>query len=90
VQKHQLTKNQENIPLTTGEFSLLCIFLEHPDRVMNRDTILEMTKGYDYSPLDRSIDVCVARLRKKIETNPTEPIYLRTIWGSGYLFSTES
>jgi two-component system phosphate regulon response regulator OmpR len=89
VQRHKLVKNQQDIPLTTGEFTLLRIFLEHPDRVLNRDKLLEMTKGYDHSPLDRSIDVCVGRLRKKIEPDPSEPVYLRTIWGAGYMFSQE-
>ena len=89
VEKHQLTRDNQEIPLTTGEFTLLRVFLEHANRVLNRDTLLEITKGYDRIPFDRSIDICVGRLRKKIETNPTEPIYLRTIWGAGYLFSTE-
>ncbi|MBE9559349.1 MAG: winged helix-turn-helix domain-containing protein, partial [Proteobacteria bacterium] len=57
--------------------------------VLNRDTLLEITKGYDHVPFDRSIDICVGRLRKKIEADPSKPIYLRTIWGAGYLFSTE-
>ncbi len=87
VQRHKLLKNDEDISLTTGEFTLLRIFLEHSNRVLNRDTLLEMTKGYDHSPLDRSIDVCVGRLRRKIESNPSEPVYLRTIWGAGYMFS---
>jgi len=89
VEKHQLSKGTENIPLTTGEFTLLRVFLEHANRVLHRDRILEITKGYDRIPFDRSIDICVGRLRKKIEDDPSEPIYLRTIWGAGYLFSTE-
>ena len=89
VEKHQLSKDQQDIPLTTGEFTLLRVFLENANRVLNRDTLLEKTKGYDHSPYDRSVDVCVGRLRKKIETDPTEPEYLRTIWGAGYLFTVE-
>jgi len=89
VQRHKLIRDHQDIPLTTGEFTLLRIFLEHSNRVLNRDTLLEMTKGYDHSPLDRSIDVCVGRLRRKIETDPSEPVYLRTIWGAGYMFSQE-
>ncbi len=89
VQKHKLVRSHQDIPLTTGEFTLLRIFLEHPNRVLNRDTLLEMTKGYDHSPLDRSIDVCVGRLRRKIEIDPSEPVYLRTVWGAGYMFSQE-
>ena len=89
VEKHQLTRDHQEIPLTTGEFTLLRVFLEHANRVLNRDTLLEITKGYDHVPFDRSIDICVGRLRKKIEADPSNPIYLRTIWGAGYLFSTE-
>lgn len=89
VEKHQLTKNSLDIPLTTGEFTLLRVFLENANRVLNRDTLLEKTKGYEHSPFDRSVDVCVGRLRKKIEADPSEPIYLRTIWGAGYLFTVD-
>ena len=50
-------------------------------------TYMDMLKGYDRDPFDRSIDVRVTRLRRKIETNPAEPAYIRTVWGQGYLFS---
>jgi len=90
VEKHQLSRDHQVIPLTTGEFTLLRVFLEHANRVLNRDTLLEITKGYDRSSFDRSVDICVGRLRKKIETDPSKPIYLRTIWGAGYIFSTEN
>ncbi len=89
LDNHQLRKDDIEIPLTKSEFTLLRTFLENPNRVVTRDTLLEQTKGYDHSPLDRSIDVCVGRLRRKIEIDPSEPIYLRTIWGSGYLFTTD-
>ena len=89
VEMHQLSKDQQDIPLTTGEFTLLRVFLENANKVLNRDTLLEKTKGYDHSPYDRSVDVCVGRLRKKIEVDPAEPVYLRTIWGAGYLFSMD-
>jgi DNA-binding response OmpR family regulator len=90
VEMHQLSKDGQNIPLTTGEFTLLRVFLENPNRVLNRDSLLEKTKGYDHSPLDRSIDVCVGRLRRKIEPDPAEPTYLRTIWGAGYIFTLDN
>lgn len=89
VDKHQLSRDHQEIPLTTGEFTLLRAFLEHSNRVLNRDTLLDITKGYGRTPFDRSIDISVGRLRKKIETDPSEPVYLRTIWGAGYMFSTE-
>ncbi|MCW9023250.1 MAG: response regulator [Gammaproteobacteria bacterium] len=89
AQKHKLTRNQQEIPLTSGEFTLLRIFLENSNRVLSRDALLEMTKGYDHAPFDRSIDVCVGRLRRKIESDPSEPVYLRTVWGTGYIFVPE-
>jgi DNA-binding response OmpR family regulator len=75
-----------NIPLTAGEFNLLCIFVEHPNRVLSRDNIMDMLKGYERSPFDRSIDVRVTRLRRKIEKDASAPEYIRTVWGEGYLF----
>ncbi len=86
---HKLTKGGLEIPLSTGEFTLLRLFLEHPDRVLSRDKIIQLTKGYERSTMDRSIDICVGRLRKKIEDDPSNSIYLRTVWGAGYLFSPE-
>lgn len=75
-----------NIPLTAGEFNLLRIFVEHPNRVLSRDNIMDMLKGYERSPFDRSIDVRVTRLRRKIEKDASAPEFIRTVWGEGYLF----
>lgn len=86
---HKLNKGEVEVPLSTGEFTLLRLFLEHPDRVLSRDKIIQLTKGYERSSMDRSIDICVGRLRRKIEDDPSKSIYLRTIWGAGYLFSPE-
>jgi len=86
---HKLSKGKQEIPLSTGEFTLLRLFLENPDRVLSRDKIIQLTKGYERSSMNRSIDICVGRLRKKIEEDPSNSIYLRTIWGAGYLFSSE-
>lgn len=83
---HKLTREGIDIPLTGGDYDLLKVFLEHPKRVLNRDLLLDRLKGYERDPFDRSIDVRVTRLRKKIEENPAEPLFIRTIWGEGYLF----
>lgn len=83
----RLTKAGVEINLTSAEFSILQIFTLHPNRVLSRDQLMDMLKGYDRDPFDRSIDVRVTRLRRKIETNPAEPAYIRTVWGQGYLFS---
>jgi len=83
----ELHKHCERLQLTAGEFNLLRIFVEHPNRVLGRDGIMDMLKGYERSPFDRSIDVRVTRLRRKIEDDPNAPQYIRTVWGEGYLFS---
>lgn len=75
------------IPLTGGEFELLRIFIEHPNHMLSRDHLITLMKGFERGAFDRSVDVRVARLRRKIEPDPETPVYLRTIWGQGYLFS---
>jgi len=87
INTRSLSKNGVDIPLTAGEFNLLRIFVDHPNRVLNRDLLMDLMKGYERSPFDRSIDVRVTRLRRKIETDPAAPEYVRTVWGEGYLFS---
>ncbi len=87
IDSRDLHKDGSNVPLTAGEFNLLRIFIEHPNRVLSRDSIMDMLKGYERSPFDRSIDVRVTRLRRKIEVDPNAPLYIRTVWGEGYLFA---
>lgn len=83
----RLTRDGENIALTGSEFDLLRIFAEQPNRVLDRDRLLDLLKGYERNPFDRSIDVQVARLRAKIEPDKKEPSYIRTVWGRGYIFT---
>ncbi len=82
-----LSRDGGDIPLTQAEFTLLKLFVEHPNRALSRDQIMDWLKGYERDPFDRSIDVRVTRLRKKIEDDPANPGYIRTVWGQGYLFS---
>jgi len=86
----ELTRNDEKIALTSGEFALLKIFVEHPNRVLSRDAIIDQLKGFERSPYDRSVDIRVTRLRRKIEEDPTSPVYIHTVWGEGYRFSPGS
>ena len=83
----KLRKDGVKTPLTSGELALLEAFVEHPNRILSRDTLVDLLKGYDRSPFDRSVDVRVTRLRRKIESDPKSPDFIRTIWGKGYLFS---
>lgn len=87
LDSHRLLKNGEEVVLTHAEFSLLKLLAEHPNRVLTRDQIMDMLKGYDRDPFDRSIDVRITRLRRKLEDDPAAPRYIRTVWGQGYLFS---
>ena len=75
----------QNVPLTGGEFDLLCAFARHPGRVLSRDFLLEQTRGREASPFDRTIDVQVGRLRKKIEADPDEPQIVKSVRGAGYI-----
>ena len=86
LHSRSLSREGADIPLTAGEFSLLRIFVEHPNRVLSRDSLMDLLKGYERMPFDRSIDVRVTRLRRKIEDDPATPVYVRTVWGEGYLF----
>ena len=79
-------RDGEVIPLTAMEFSLLRAFVEHRGRVLNRDQILQMAHDRDWDPFDRSIDIRISRLRRKIERNPSRPILIRTVRGLGYIF----
>jgi DNA-binding response OmpR family regulator len=90
AERHRLLRDGGEVTLTTGEFALLRVFAEHPNRVLERDALLERLKGYERNPFDRSIDVRVNRLRRKIETDPANPRYIRTVWGEGYMFCPEA
>jgi two-component system OmpR family response regulator len=75
------------LPLTAGEFDLLAAFAEHPRRVLSRDQLLDLTKGRAAGAYDRSIDVQLSRLRRKIEDDPNDPTLIKTVRGGGYLFT---
>jgi len=75
--------------LTTSEFNLLEAFVTRPHRVLSRDDIMDLLKGHEWSPLDRSIDNMVARLRKKIERDPDRPALIKTVRGVGYTFTAD-
>ena len=73
--------------LTTAEFDMLLMFARRPGRVLSRDNIMDLLKGHEWSPLDRSIDSLVARLRKKIESDSDAPQLIKTVRGVGYVFA---
>lgn len=75
------------VPLTAGEYELLLVFLENPGRTLSRDQLLDATRGREANPFDRTIDVQIARLRKKIEQDPKDPKVIITVRGGGYQFT---
>ncbi|MGF1457296.1 MAG: response regulator [Alphaproteobacteria bacterium] len=86
-QRNLETATGVTVPLSTGEFRLLMVFLAHPRIVLSRDQLLDLTRGRDAGPFDRSIDNQVSRLRRKIEEDPKDPQIIKTVWGGGYSFS---
>ena len=81
-----LTKNGTPISITSGEFELLKVFIDHPRQPLSRDQIMQLAKGRELDVFDRSIDVQISRLRKILEEDPTSPKFLQTMWGFGYIF----
>jgi two-component system, OmpR family, response regulator len=74
------------IPLTAMEFDLLKVFIERPNQVLDRDQLLTLTRNREWEPFDRSIDIRIARVRRKVESDPEHPQAIRTVRGAGYMF----
>ena len=81
-----LTRDGLPIQLTTGEFALLKVLVDHPHQPLSREKLMELSRGRDREPFDRVIDVQVSRLRKLIEERPSAPRFIQTVWGVGYVF----
>jgi len=86
LDSRNLSRDGQEITLTGGEYELLEIFVTHANRALSRDWLMDQLRGFERDPFDRSIDVRVNRLRKKIEEDPANPAYIRTQRGQGYLF----
>ena len=84
---HRLLRDGAEVPISGAEYELLLAFVQHPNRVLSRDDLIGWIKGYERDAFDRSIDVRVTRLRRKIERDPAHPVYIRTVRGEGYLFN---
>ncbi len=87
VHRHLVSATEVVVPLSGAEFRLLRIFLSHPNRVLNRDQLVELTQGKEADPLDRSIDVQVSRLRHRLGDDPREPQLIKTVRGEGYVLA---
>jgi DNA-binding response OmpR family regulator len=75
--------------LTTGEFSLIKVFVQHPRQPLAREKLMLLARGRDHEVFDRAIDVQVSRLRKLVEPDPAAPRYIQTVWGFGYVYVPE-
>ena len=88
VAAHRLTDaNGNDIAITAMEFDLLKAFAERPNRVLSRDQLLDLAHNRDWEPFDRSIDIRIARLRRKVEPEPGKPQVIKTVRGVGYMFA---
>lgn len=85
--RHLLTPEGVVVPLGGGEYRLLRVFLERPQRVLNRDQLLDLTQGREATPFDRSIDVQVSRLRRRLRDDPRNPTLIKTVRNEGYVLA---
>ena len=81
-----LTRGDDTLPLTTGEFGLLKVLVTHPRQPLAREKLMMLARGRDHEVFDRAIDVQISRLRKLIEQDPGSPRHIQTVWGFGYVF----
>jgi two-component system OmpR family response regulator len=86
-QRRLVGPNGSEAELTGGEFNLLLAFAERPGRVLSRDQLVDLTRGREAVPFDRSVDSQVSRLRRKIESDPSRPALIKTVRGGGYVFT---
>ncbi len=90
IENQILVCNEQEVDLTSGEMSLLIIFATHPLRILNRDQLMDMLSDGDSDPFDRSIDVRITRLRRKLNDSGSKPRFIRTVWGQGYRFTPDT
>ncbi|MBC8212784.1 MAG: response regulator [Gammaproteobacteria bacterium] len=87
---HTLWKNGMEVELTSGEMELLMVLVTHPERVLSREQLMDFMHADNSDPFDRSIDVRVTRLRRKLDDSSARPRFIRTVWGEGYRFTTDT
>lgn len=89
TQTREVSLKDQPLSLTTMEFDILYLFMNNPNKVLNRDEVMDLLKGVDWNVFDRSIDINISRLRKKLHDSSKDPKFIKTIWGSGYIFIQE-
>jgi DNA-binding response OmpR family regulator len=88
-QKQSVSLHGEPVDLTTSEFKALSLLADNGGIVLNRDRIMDALRGIDYEAFDRSVDITMSRLRSKLQDDPKSPTFIRTVWGTGYVFIVE-
>jgi DNA-binding response OmpR family regulator len=78
--------DDEPVTLTTNEFTALALLIKNAGRVMDRDEILQTLRGMDSDAFNRSVDITMSRLRQKLKDDPKDPVFIKTVWGAGYVF----
>jgi DNA-binding response OmpR family regulator len=86
LNKRNISIHGTEVELTTNEFTALELLVKHPGKVFDRDDILNELRGIDCEAYNRSVDITISRLRKKMRDDPQKPAYIKTIWGTGYVF----
>lgn len=89
-ERAELRNDKAIVPLSTGEFKLLKVFLSRRGETLTRDELMQLTKGRDAHAFERSLDNMISRLRRKIEADPANPEFIKTIWGGGYAFAART
>ena len=84
--RHIVKLDAENVELTTNEFAALALLTRNPGKVLNRDEILQELRGIDCDAFNRSVDITMSRLRQKLKDDPKSPAFIKTVWGTGYVF----
>lgn len=89
TRKQMVFLSEELLDLTTAEYEILLVLARNSGKVMNRDQIMESLRGYEWDSFNRSIDISLSRLRNKLKDDPKNPKWIKTVWGTGYLFMAE-
>jgi DNA-binding response OmpR family regulator len=90
ARRQLLSDDAGEILLTTGEFDMLCVLVKHAGRVLQRELLMDLTRGRKLDAFDRTIDAQIARLRRKIERDPSQPALIKSVRGVGYVFSART
>ena len=84
--KHEVTVDNRSVGLTSSEFECLSLLVKNSGKVLNRDQIIDELRGIEWDAFNRSVDITMSRLRQKLGDDPKNPRFIKTIWGTGYLF----